>query len=1326
MPAPFELVSDRYELREREASGGMGTVWRAWDRRTQRVVACKLVAPGAVGDAARFEREVAVLRTLAHPALVALVDDGTCADGRRFLVTDWVEGESLAARIARGPLEPEQAVSLGAALARALAYVHGRGVVHRDIKPANVLLDGGDVARPRLVDFGIAQQAARGERRLTQTGLLIGSIPYVAPERAAGQGGVGGRADVFALGCLLFECLTGRRAYDAPSTTAVLAKIVWDEPPSVRALRPSVPDGLARTIAWAMTKRADERPDASELAQRLAVLAERGVDAPTPRERAPIDRALAMLLGGDDGGDERTTGSLETTLVWTPAGRGLTDSEQRMLWVVAADGIADIAGESIDDAETTAVGAASGAAAIVASFGGVFHLLADGVGLAVLAVAGPPTDGATRAARCALALRDSLGVRVAVGADTAATGSAPVGEAAQRAIAALEHATVDAPRLSELGASLLDGSFDVTFDARGALLGGELSQGEARRRLLGRGAPLVGRERELALLERMLDEAVEERTARAVVVLAPPGVGKSRLRDELVHRVETAGTARVRLGRGDSLRQASAFAVIGDLVGEALASAPGPDVDRVARLARRVWEVVDEPLGGAARMRSILAELVGAPSSAVQAGPGASRSDARLVGDRVRVAFVDWLAGECAAGPVLLVVEDAHWADAASLACIGAAVERAADAPLLVLILARDDGAGRIAAALRDVALSQIHLAPLARRAALALVRRALGAGADDAVVDRIVERAEGNAFHLEELVRATAEGRAAALPETVSAMLLARLDRLDPRDRRLLRAASVLGRGVGADALAVLTADDAADIERRLVQLADAEFLTLERGPDGGRFVFRHALLRDAVYQSLTPSDRALGHLLAGRWLRDRRGVDQPARDHRGAPAAVVAEHLERGGAPLEAVAFWSAAAREALEANDLEAVVAHVGAAARCGAAGAELGELHVLDAVARAWLGRYDEAIERARRAIDELPRAGDGWLEAVGVHAEASGRHGDASGVQSSAAWLLALGPRGPAPASRVVASARVALQLYFLGLEAEAAELSAWVAAHGELHDDPSAVAWVHRAREVAAALHDDTLGELAELRAAAASFEKAGDGRSAGMQRANAGCVLTQLGAFGEAIGELERALAAADRLSNRPARLAALHNLGPALAGLGRLAEAREAASRALELAIEQGDRRLECGSRAYLARILADAGELGAAADEAERARRMAAARPLRVLVRSISAWIDLLAGRPAGAVGHARDAVAAAAGAALAEGEALGRLVLAASLHATGDPVSGRAALVAACSRILAHADRLGSSPYRAAFLAISEHEKTFDLARRWNVEAIAGTP
>jgi tRNA A-37 threonylcarbamoyl transferase component Bud32 len=263
-PAPPARVAERYELGPVVGRGGMADVHRARDVLLDREVAVKLLRDEATSETARarFTAEARTLAQLSDPGLVMVLDAGTSED-RPYLVMELVEGTTLAAVLADGPLSAQEAARILRGVAEALSYAHGQGVVHRDVKPGNVLVshDG----RVKLADFGIARLVGDAVRHTT-TGTAIGTVSYLAPEQVSGDG-LSHAVDVYALGLVLLEALTGERAFTGPTAEAALARLTRD--PEIPADLPPAWLDLLR----AMTAREPaDRPSAEQVAARLAAL----------------------------------------------------------------------------------------------------------------------------------------------------------------------------------------------------------------------------------------------------------------------------------------------------------------------------------------------------------------------------------------------------------------------------------------------------------------------------------------------------------------------------------------------------------------------------------------------------------------------------------------------------------------------------------------------------------------------------------------------------------------------------------------------------------------------------------------------------------------------------------------------------------------------------------------------------------------------------------------------------------------------------------------------------------------------------------------------
>ena len=266
-PSEKPRPDDRYELLEKLGGGGMGTVYRANDHHFARVVALKFLSESLAGDSVlkrRFQREARAAAALDHVNIGSIHGVEETEDGRLFIVMPYYEGGTLKNTIAKGPLPVTDAIACAAQVADGLAHAHAAGVIHRDIKPANLMFAGDGSLK--ILDFGIAKIA--GEK-LTRTGLVLGTLAYMSPEQAAG-GTLDHRTDLWALGVVFHEMLTGRPPFSAPSIELLFRAVRYDEPPEVRSLRPEVPSGVEAVVSRLLQKEPGRRyPDAVSVAVAL-------------------------------------------------------------------------------------------------------------------------------------------------------------------------------------------------------------------------------------------------------------------------------------------------------------------------------------------------------------------------------------------------------------------------------------------------------------------------------------------------------------------------------------------------------------------------------------------------------------------------------------------------------------------------------------------------------------------------------------------------------------------------------------------------------------------------------------------------------------------------------------------------------------------------------------------------------------------------------------------------------------------------------------------------------------------------------------------------
>src|SRR5262245_40191524 len=303
MPLPNGTRLGPYEILAPLGAGGMGEVYRAKDTRLDRIVAVKILPSRFQNNSdlkQRFEREARAISSLTHPHICGLYDVGS-QNGTEFLVMEFLEGETLAHRLSKGPLPTDQMLRYAIQIADALDKAHKQGIVHRDLKPGNIMLTKSGV---KLLDFGLAKviassQAVPGvsqldtqQRDLTTEGTILGTIQYMSPEQLEGKD-VDARTDIFAFGSVLYEMATGQKAFNGKSQASLMSSILKDEPQSISQVQPLAPAALDRVVKTCLAKDPDERwQNAHDLMKELMWITESSSQIITPTIARPAKRRL--------------------------------------------------------------------------------------------------------------------------------------------------------------------------------------------------------------------------------------------------------------------------------------------------------------------------------------------------------------------------------------------------------------------------------------------------------------------------------------------------------------------------------------------------------------------------------------------------------------------------------------------------------------------------------------------------------------------------------------------------------------------------------------------------------------------------------------------------------------------------------------------------------------------------------------------------------------------------------------------------------------------------------------------------------------------------
>jgi len=1330
------LIADRFEIVSLAGTGGMGSVYKALDRQSGKHVALKVMRELS-DEERRFRHEARVLAALSHPHVVPFAAYGVGPEGRPYIAMEWIEGESLAARLEREGLSIAETLALSRAVASALSAVHQHGVVHRDLKPSNLMLPGGDAARVKLVDFGTARLSGF-DTAVTRSGVILGTPGYMAPEQARGDSDVGPAADVFSLGCILFECLAGRPAFEGTRPMALLAKLLLEDPPSLADVRSGLPASLVALVDRMLTKDPAARPAHGDVVLRALVSLE-----PAELDRIPEASQPA-------------------------APHSLTSFEQRLVAIVAigaphsASGTGTGHGSGRGFADTVPISVRNELILAVRNAveprGGRVEVLPDGTSLVVLVGGGSPMDQAAQAARSALQIRSLMPtepVALVMGRGEADR-RLPVGEALERVVVLLgvasDRAADGSVVIDDLTRALLDARFDVGGTDGLAVLKGMRSLGDEPRLLLRRPTPFVGRERVLGNLLASIDDAFEEPRATALLVTGAAGMGKSRVRQELLRVVRgRRSTVFTLMGRGDVIAAGSPFATLGSALRDAFDLEGGEDAEVLRdKLLRGVdillgAQAMEEPAEtdtnspsrreNTLRVAGFLGEVVGVPFPD-ENNPRlrAARRDAKLMGAQIEAALVELLGRVLRSRPVMLVFEDLHWGDVASVRIVDAALRALSEEPFVVLAFARPEVRERFPRLWSGRQAQEILLQPLSRRAGMELTRAALGDRVSEAELTEIVERSEGNAFFLEELIRAVAEGRGEGLPKTVLGMVEARLSRLDPEVRRAMRAASIFGAVCWKNGVRALLGEASARTDELLSALFERELLVrsdMRRFAGEQEYAFRHELLREAAYSMLTERDRRLGHKLAGEWL-EQTGEMNPA---------VLARHFEQGGEGEKAARYYAQAAEQALHGGDYAAALSLIERGLVAGGFGGPETQgdsrrrtqgrarteiatgLHALRAEAAYWGGNCELALESAQEVLVREPVGTSVYCRAL------LGAIGGALLLQKPSALrdsMALLEQVEPTP-ENVVVLAHAYLQLlnaFVLSSGRNTAErfYTRMQEACGPFAaEEPAVAACIEQAHGTWARWGErDPLAALRADMAAKRHFEEVGYRPLELQSEAFVAASLADLGAVDEADRMLRSVLERAPSAGLSPPLLLARNHYAMLRLSLGEIAEAEAFARDTIEECARQGEALLGKAARLVLVEALLDGGDVEAAEEELEKARASGpGARYLDGWTRTLEAFLLLRQGQ---VVEAARAAEAALTTARIA-GVSWPRQGLAVVTHieahlAAGDLDQARTAIREARDELSARAERIDDPVYRKSFLeGVRENARIVELARKW---------
>ena len=918
-----------YEVEARLGGGGMGVVYRARDRKLGRLVALKFLSPHLVASERakqRFLTEARAASALDHPAIATVHAIEETPAGDLYIVMAYYEGETVAARVHRsGAVRVGQALDLAIQAGEGLARAHDQGIVHRDVKPANLMITG--EGRVKVLDFGLAKVE---DVSLTDAGTTVGTPAYMSPEQARG-GTIDYRSDIWSLGVVLYELLTGRLPFPADTRERVVDAILHGRPAPPSALAP-VPPELEAVVLRALSRDpADRQRSMAALVEELKAVRDGRLGESSADTLVQPDSATRTA------GAPGTAGPPRTAAGSAPA---MPSGERRFVTVLACD-LADVLAlsEGLDPEELQGVLARChdiGTAAVRALDG---HVAKAEEGRVVGTFGYPVAheDDAQRAVRAALAIAEALraadsprgpgdaplvpraGIHtgVVVVGDSRSTGSGLVGNVPAIAGRILDAAAPGTIVVSAGTRPLVERAYRLESAGEQHVPG--LRKPLALSQVMGPSdatssgsspvllTPLVGRDEDVALVLARF-ELVRDGQGQVVLVTGEAGIGKSRLLQEVRERLK--GEPLVALEcRASPFYTDDALHPITEMLSRVAGLAEGQDAaEQRARLAR-----VLETLGAGPEAFELLAEALSLPGDAPPLDLTPQKRKQKTTEALVRLVLA---AAEHR--PVLLAVEDLHWLDPSSDDVLGTLVRQCAGTAVLVFATARP---GTTPAWAGEDHVTRLALRRLTRKQTESLVARVAGASdLPPAVLEQVLGRTDGIPLFAEELTRALldvartdAEGRkpsaeslAALVPATLQESLAARLDRLGPA-KATAQLASVLGREFPLVWLEAVSPLSAEALRRDLSALVDAGLLQSRGHAPATSYAFKHALVQEAAYASLLKATRVQYHDRVASALETRFPQTAAAEPH------LVAHHHAEAGHVVEAALWWSRAADRA-----------------------------------------------------------------------------------------------------------------------------------------------------------------------------------------------------------------------------------------------------------------------------------------------------------------------------------------------------------------------------------------------------------------------------
>lgn len=882
---PGCMFADRYRIEERIGGGAMGIVFKAEDLRLGRTIALKLLSSHLTRNPdykQRFIREAQSASRMDHLNICTIHEIDETAEGQMYIAMAYYRGKTLKEKIQSGSIQLDQVIDIVSQIAKGLARAHDKGIIHRDIKSSNVMVTEDDVIK--IVDFGLAKLTGRDQ--IASEPELAGTAYYMSPEQALCRE-IDRRSDIWSLGVVFYEILTGRLPFIGKNVNAVLKAILNETPPPPSEWNREIPDEVERIISKSLQKDPDRRyPSADRLLADLQEL----------QESFEIARYK-----------ERIEARPEDT----------KETERRQATVLCAEltGYAKLL-ETLDPEEAAAVSTRifGSLGRVIDKYGARIENISGG---SIMALFGIPTaieDAPRKAINASLELQEAIrrlnqdemmrsGLDLKVGIDTGILVTGVFEAGRKREFSVFGEAVTGAEQLKELA-----GSGQVTVGQQTYKATRADFEYEAMRPLVIKGkkgpqvayrllstqkkverpraaitrkikSRMVGREREHACLRQHVQDLLSSKGS-IVNVIGEAGIGKSRLVAAMTELTEISQVVFLK-GRALSFGKNLSFHPIIDIL---KSWARITEEDSPQSLAQKVEQVIRDIFPeGVDELFPFIAAMMGLKVSG-SAAERIQNIEGEALEKLILMSLRELMIHASEIRPLIIVLDDLHWADQSTIGFLESLFRLAKTHRILFVNVFRPDyrdTGERIARKVRDHHSSyaaEIRLEPLDRQQSEALIDNILNVrGLPAALRELIIRKTGGNPFFIEEVVQSfidegavvlspegyqvTGRIEAVVIPETVQEILMSRIDRLDEETRTLLKVASVIGRNFFAKILAAV-AHPVADIENNLTVMKELQII-LERTRLGEReYYFKHALFQEVAYGSILTKKRRELHV--------------------------------------------------------------------------------------------------------------------------------------------------------------------------------------------------------------------------------------------------------------------------------------------------------------------------------------------------------------------------------------------------------------------------------------------------------------------------------